>query len=660
MPSTRRQPVTLDTLFRPRLFGVPQWSPDGRWLVFSLSEPVSRTGSAGTALWLLSADGREKVRLTRGQGSEGAPVSDLSPCWSPDGRRVAFVSNRSGTFQIWVIPPFGGEAAPVTTSNCGCGPLMMDGFFAGMDWSPDGKHLVFVAQLPERKNASDVRVVGIDPGEGYAGVRTRIHLWSIPLPAAAEVGSETASPWAKRLTRGNYHHGDPRWSPDGRWIAFVSNQSGDEEAVIWSLNKNYDLWRMPSGGGKAERLTSNPGPDVSPRWSPDGRRLAYLSCPRCGSHADVLHLCVLDLDSGRTRSLTPRLDYSVDRLTAQCWSANGRVLWFTAGVRTENHLLRASAQDAKGQDASRPGELLFSPSVSPVGRRLACIVQSERNAGEIQVRHLPSASVCFQSNWNGWVRDHRLGRTRLARWKSDGLAIEGVVVLPPGYRRGRRYPLIVLPHGGPHGRATRGLNLAWHWLAAHGYVLLSPNFRGSTGYGQAFIDADRGDFGGGDFRDLMRGIDHLIDRGIAHPERLGIFGASYGGFMTTWAVGQTRRFKAAVAVCPVTHLQSMFGTTDIKSWTCWELDGRPWENFQDYVRCSPITYAPRVKTPTLLLHGEGDRRVPISQSEEFHAALRACGVRTRFVRYPNEGHGIAQPGHVRDYLMRALDWLRRI
>lgn len=652
--------ITLDAIFKPKMPGNPHWSPDGRWLAFSLSEILPGQNTAFTSLWLLSADGKKRIPLTRGRAPDGRPVTDSSPCWSPDGEFIAFYSNRSGPFHLWAIRPFGGEAFPITTDSCGCGPIMTDAFFAGMDWSPDSSHLAFVAQLPEKKSLSDARVTSVNYGETYANVRTRIHVWTIPVRSSETDPGAAAPPKARQITRGDFHHGDPRWSPDGQWIAFVSNRSRDEEAVIWSINKNYDLWLAPSRGGSAERLTSNPGPDISPRWSPDGRSLAYLSCPRCGSHADVFQLRVLDLKTRRPALLTADLDHSVDRLSPQCWTSDGRAIWFSAAVRTGNRLFQALALEGGWRGATRGNPFLMMPAVAPRGRLLACISQNDRSLSEIQIRRQPGASVVeFTTQWNRWVQRYRLGTTRVLRWKSDSYIIEGVLVLPPGFRPGRRYPAIVLPHGGPHGRSTTALNLVWQWLAAQGFVLLAPNFRGTVGYGQAFVDADRADFGGGDFRDLMRGLDQIIARGLADPGRLGILGASYGGFMTTWTIGQTSRFKAAVALCPVTNLHSMFGTTDIKSWTRWEFRGYPWEKFEDYVRCSPITYASSVKTPTLLLHGENDLRVPISQSEEFFSALRACGVTAQFVRYPDEGHGISQPHHVRDYLSRTLQWFQR-
>jgi len=643
--------VTIDTLFKGRSVSAPDWSPDGRWVAFVVGETDYEKNTGRSAIWLMSADGKEKRQLTRGLKVDGTPAGDSSPRWSPDGKRIAFFSNRSGSTQIWLIHPFGGEAEPLTGEDTKCGAVTTDAFFAGLEWSPDSARIAFVAQLPEPKDKpkSDVKVVGVNYGEGYADLKSRLHVWTV----AAEGGK------AKRLTRGNYHSGDPRWSPDGRWIAFVSNRSRDEEAVASSVNKNYDLWLVPSDGGAVKRLTTNEGPDISPRWSPDGRHIAYLSCPRCGSHRDVLDMWVLDAGSLKTRNLTEEFGYLVDRLTSRCWSPDGKALWFAAAIGAQHHLFRVKAAGGAVERVTRGRRLITSPLLSPDGNRLVCMAQFPDKPAEIQVRTVSGFRLKAAARFNDWLKEYRLGTIDVIRWQSDEFTIEGVLVKPPNYRKGRRYPTIVAPHGGPHGHVTPSLNLAWQLLAAQGYVVLAPNFRGSDGYGQAFIDADRGDLGGGDFRDVMRGVDKLIADGIADPKRLGIFGGSYGGYMTMWSVGNTDRYKAAVAVCGVANNRSMFGTTDIKSWCRWECRGYPWENFEEYARSSPITYVANVKTPTLIMHGEKDLRVPVSQSEEFYSALKARGVKTQFVRYPDEGHGISKPHHVKDHWTRVLAWFAK-
>jgi dipeptidyl aminopeptidase/acylaminoacyl peptidase len=640
--------VTIDCLFRQMTPAGLRWSPDGKWLVFSLGYSDSERNAAGSALRLMSRDGREEYPVTLGRKPDGSPASDTLPCWSPDGRRVAFCSNRSGEMQVWAIPAFGGEAAQVTAPDGGCGAVMADPFYAGLDWSPDGSRLVFAAPLrdpPEPEPAA--RMAGFDYGETYGYVRSRIHLWTVD----AEGGA------ARRITDGEYDHGDPRWSPDGRRVLFVSNRSRDEGPVSSSINKRYDLWLVPAEGGPERRITENEGPDFSPRWSPDGSRIAYLAGDRCGPHRDQYRVHVLDVETGATRDLTGDWDGIPETLGAQCWSSDGRWLLFSAWTGAATHLFRVPAAGG-AVEALTEGRQVFSfPALAPDDAAVACVSQDEIRLAEVEVRPLSGGPPAL-TRFNAWLEEYELSRHEAVSWVSDEWTIEGILVRPSSGQTGP-HPALLFSHGGPHHRVTCALNLEWQALAAAGYLVLAPNFRGSAGYGRAFLDADRGDWGGGDFRDLMRGLDLLVSRGMADPGRLGMLGGSYGGYMTAWSVGNTDRFKAAVARAPITHLVSYFGTTDLKTLTGWDLGGPPWEKPDLYRERSPVTHAARIKTPVLLLHGEADRRVPVTQSEEFYTALKELGVDVSFARYPDEGHMIAQPRHVRDYWLRTLEWFGR-
>jgi dipeptidyl aminopeptidase/acylaminoacyl peptidase len=259
---------------------------------------------------------------------------------------------------------------------------------------------------------------------------------------------------------------------------------------------------------------------------------------------------------------------------------------------------------------------------------------------------------------NPALRDRTLAEARVVRWEVEGRTIEGLLTVPPGSVARPPYPLIVYPHGGPHSRSAEGFDFAVQLFAAHGYAVLQPNFRGSTGYGQDFIDADRGDFGGGDMRDILAGVDELIGRGQVDHDRQFVYGVSYGGYLTCWLVGHTDRFRAAVAQNAVTDLGAMWGLSDLPSWTEWEFGGRPWEVPQAMRQHSPLTYSAGVRTPTLILHAREDRRCPVAMGLMFHRALRANGVETAMVIYPGEGHAIRQPRHRADILRRTLDWFR--
>jgi dipeptidyl aminopeptidase/acylaminoacyl peptidase len=261
---------------------------------------------------------------------------------------------------------------------------------------------------------------------------------------------------------------------------------------------------------------------------------------------------------------------------------------------------------------------------------------------------------------NLFLKERRLAEPQVFRWKNDeGSTVEGVLTPPPEGTAKPPYRLVVYPHGGPHSRAALGFDFTVQALAAQGYAVFQPNFRGSAGYGQPFIDADRGDFGGGDMRDILSGVDELVRTGVADRKRLFVYGVSYGGYMTCWLVGRTERFKAAVAQNAVTDLTMMWCLSDLQSWTEWEFGGRPWEEPAKMREHSPLTYADKVRTPTLILHARDDRRCPLPMGRAFYQALRTRNVPTQMVIYPNEGHAIRQPRHREDVLRRLLSWFAR-
>jgi dipeptidyl aminopeptidase/acylaminoacyl peptidase len=271
----------------------------------------------------------------------------------------------------------------------------------------------------------------------------------------------------------------------------------------------------------------------------------------------------------------------------------------------------------------------------------------------------PPGAIAGLPSGNRFLDKHLVAPSKVISWKSDEFTIEGVLTTPPPEVAMPPYKVVLYPHGGPHSRTALGFDFTVQVLAAHGYAVLQPNFRGSSGYGQKFIDADRFDFGGGDMRDCLAGLDHLIAEGVADAKRQFVYGSSYGGFMTTWLVGQTPRFRAAVAQNAVTDLTMMWALSDLQSWTEWEFGGLPWEAPDKYRRHSPLTHVGKVKTPTLILHSRDDRRVPLPMGKAFHQALLKRGVPTEMVIYPDEGHGIRQPRHREDVLRRLVAWFER-
>lgn len=632
-------------------------SPDGKAAVFVRQWIDPETKTERMSLWRVAGSRDRAAPAESGEPDARAPV------YSPDGKWVAFLSTRprpNGWKQtpaappesdpatdIWLMPAAGGPAVPLAGPDKPHGRVFNDGFYGRLAFSPDSTRLAFIAddgtdpRTPAEK-VNGVRVAREDQGEGYTGYGAA-QLWVAHLDAAP---GQFAATKIERLTGVNADldlwYGDPQWSPDGKSIAVHANWTEDRESVRYSINKNYDIWQIDAATGGGRRLTFGPGPEVCPRFSPDGKRLACLSVPRKGSHRDAFDLMVIDLNS---KPAKPRLliDQHADTqqkspvpafpLPVECWDGNGRIfLHGESGVRTVPLWVgvgTGSSSGAADRMRSLEGRAARRAELTPPG--------------------------------NAFLKDVARGEQKVVTWKStDGLEIEGVLTTPPAEAKAKPpYKLVVYPHGGPHSRSVLGFDFTVQLFAANGYAVFQPNFRGSSGYGQKFIDADRGDFGGGDMRDIMTGIDKLIADKTTDKDRLFVYGISYGGFMTSWLVGQTDRFKAAVAQNAVTDLNMMWSLTDIPSWTEWEFGGRPWEVPEKMRKHSPLTYADKVKTPTLVLHSAADRRCPLPMGRAYYQALKARGVPTGLVVYPGEGHGIRRPRHREDVYRRVLEWFAR-
>jgi dipeptidyl aminopeptidase/acylaminoacyl peptidase len=627
-------------------------APDGKSLVY-----VRQWIGDGDqfSLWQVTDDPKNAKPMEKLESDARAPV------FSPDGKWVAFLSTRERTdgkqtlpappqsdpaLDIWLIPAAGGTAVPLAGKEKRHGRVFNDGFYGRLAFSPDGTKLAFVADDGNDPRSwygltNRVRVVHEDQGEGYTGWGTA-HVWVAHL----DPNAERAASKIERLTDGDVWYGDPNWHPNGKSLAVHANRTADRESVRFSINKNFDIFLIDLETKKLTQLTHGPGPEVSPRFSPEGSKIACLSVPRKGTHRDECNLAIITLGgpnpevripfdhhdpakdgTGYPRPLFPLLD--------ECWEGNGHV-FFNAEAGARSQLVRVDVATGRGEmhtiqvgaEAKTPGERIIRRTrLTPPG--------------------------------NTFLQERVLGEQKVISWKSDEFTIEGVLTLPPEGVAKPPYKLFVYPHGGPHGRSVLGFDFTVQLFASHGYAVLQPNFRGSTGYGQKFIDADRSDFGKGDMRDIMRGVDKLIADGVADKDRLFVYGISYGGFMTSWLVGQTDRFRAAVAQNAVTDLNMMWSLSDLQSWTEWEFGGKPWEQPEKYRKHSPLTYADKVKTPTLILHARDDRRCPLPMGQAFHQALKARGVPTGLVIYPDEGHGIKQPRHREDVLRRVLEWFEK-
>lgn len=630
----------------------PVVSPDGQNVAY-IRQWVERGIRAERHALYLATAGQPPVAL------ESREPDARAPLFSPDGKWIVVRSTRArpkGWEQTPPVPPESDPATdiwlvrlsdkktfPLAGDDKPYGRVFLDPFYGRVAFSADGKKLVFVADdggesRTPAEAAANVFVARQDQGEGYTGFRAA-QIWIAELDGDPQTFAATK---IERLTDDNVWYGDPNWSPDGKSIVVHANKTNDRESVRFSINKNYDLWSIDVASKKMTQLTTGPGPDVSPRFSPDGQRIICLSSPRKGPHADVFNFTVIDLATGSPISKTLFDHHAAGAATKPphaipsfplpdaSWQDNGSLVYnVAAGLKTETHRLNVHSGEGR-----------------PLGEQDA----ESRFVKEQEVRRQ------LTPEGNTFLARRLKPEFRVYRWENEGFALDGALTIPHEKVARPPYKLLVFPHGGPHSRASVGANFTADIFAAHGYLVFQPNFRGSAGYGLKFLDADRGDFGGGDMRDILTGVDKLIADKLADPQRQYVYGVSYGGFMTTWLVGHTQQFRAAVAQNAVTDLNVMWGLSDIQSWTEWEFGGRPWEIPELMRKHSPISYVDKVITPTLILHAREDRRVPIAMGEMFYRSLEKRGVKTGFVIYPNEGHGIKQLRHREDVLRRTLAW----
>jgi len=632
-PAPKAPPTTADgkRLFtavdslRINNIGAVSLSPDGQWVAHQVSVAQmeeDKEWRRTTHIWIVPAAGGEAVQITRGERSAN------SPRWSPDGKHLAFLTDREkqGERQVWMLRIAGGEAWQVTTHKGG---------MSDFRFSPDGKWLLLSATDPLSKEQEQKQKVRDDARITDREFRMS-HLWLWDMEKKE----------SKRLTEGGFTTSDARWSPDGARISYVTRPT--PRADDGGLS---DIWVLNVASGEKRKLVENPGPDANPRWSPDGRWIAYTgnSNPTIGVYQTQLN--VIAADGGAPRLLTSSFD--LDAGTPN-WSPDGRTIYFSSTTRQASEIFAADVAAGSVRQVSRAGGAISITDISADGKTFIGAINTAERPTAIYRADAGLQSITRITDHNAWLNDYALARTEVFKWKSkDGTEIEGVLTYPVGFAAGKRYPTLIVPHGGPTGASTATFDATAQTLAANGYMLLDPNFRGSTGRGEKFAQANKNRWGLEDFEDCMTGADALIARGWADPERLGAFGWSYGGYMTFWMLTQTDRFKAVSPGAGLTNIYSMYSQNDIQRYLRWfYADQSPWDNFDLYWDRSPMKYIRNVKTPVMILHGQNDTRVPIAQAQEFYRALVEMNVPVDFVVYPRAGHGLGEPRHQVDRIRR--------
>ena len=610
-------------------------SPDGKLVAYTETRAVIDTEKSeiNTQIFLAHSDGSRRVQLTRGEKSAS------SPSFSPDGRYVYFSSERSGKPNLWRIPVDGGEAEMLTDWK---------GEIGAYHVSPDGKWVAFAGMEPrpddekQKKEKRDFRVVDENPKNHS--------LWIIP----AEPDSQ-GKRVARKVCNTTDHVGDFDWSPDSRSIAFAHTPT--PKADDWT---HSDISEVTVEGGSVRPVAATGAAELSPHYSPDGRYLAFVRTTDPAHWAGIERIVLLPRQGGATRELPPTYD---ERPGLLGWSGDSARLLFTEPKGTTG-VIYAMALDGPAKPLYQPARgTLQAGHLNATGTALGFAAESWDEAPEAYALNLGDSAPRRVSSTNLDLPKLPLGETKHVTWKaSDGLDIEGLLTYPAGYEPGKKYPLVLVIHGGPTGvfqdsfLGRYGL-YPYASFAAKGYAVLRPNPRGSGGYGRTFRFANMNDWGGKDYEDLMAGVDHVISMGVADPDRLAVMGWSYGGFMTSWVVTHTHRFKAAVVGAGVTNLWSFTGTSDIPGFLPDYFSGEPWQSFDGYYNHSPMAFVKGVTTPTLILHGEADVRVPTSQGYEFYNALKRQGVTTKMVVYPRTPHGPREPKFLLDIMQRHLEWV---
>lgn len=642
-----RRPLTTDDLFELRRIGSPVVSPEGEWIAYTVTTTSLEEESSETMVWMAPREGGDPLPMT----TPGTSASN--PQWSPDGRYLSFTASRGGgDNQVWVLDRRGGEARPLTAHKGG---------ISGYRWSPDGTRLLLTIRDPKpeaeeewaggKKDAPQApwvvdRLQFKRDGTGYLTGNRHTHLFTFDL------ASETLT----QITSGDHDEGLGVWSPDGRRIAFVSNRTDEPDG-----NSNSDIWIVSADntdrGATLLRVTTNPGSDTSPAWSPDGAHIAYLTV----TEPDLIwyatnDLAIVSLEGGEPELLADDLDRNV---RSPRFDPNGTSIWFLVEDSAEDHLARL---DLSSGWISRP--ISGSRSVNgfdlgPNGM-VASRISELTFPAEIFVGTGKDRERLTHEN-DAWLSQIQLGSVKNVTFPSeDGTEVEGFITLPVGFEEGLRYPTLLRIHGGPVSQYRHSFNFEAQLFAARGYVVVQTNPRGSSGYGQAFSHDLWAEWGVRDFADVMAGVDYAIEAGYADPDRLGVGGWSYGGILTDHVIVQTDRFKGAITGASEVLYVANYGHDHYQ--LQWEKElGLPWEgdNRAAWERISPFNRVDRVTTPTLVMGGEKDWNVPIQNGEQLYQALRRLGVPTQLVVYPGQGHGLRVPSYQKDRYERYLAWYDR-
>lgn len=649
---------TFEDLIDLKRMDAPAVSPDGKWIVYNVRQYSLKSNTYTSNIYIQSTDGFTIKPMT------ASAAKDLAPVWSPDSKMIAFVSNRSGSYQIYTMALDGGEPRPVTHISTGVS--------AGNDlmWSPDGKYIAFTSDVyadcdnedcnrgkDATREASKVKAQMFDKlpfrvwDSWKDGKRSQLFLVELSTGKTTDMtaGDHDVPP----IDLGGSK--DFCFSPDGKSIAFTMNT---EPNIAWSTNN--DIFVMPVKGGEPKKISTSLGSDNQPVYSPDGKFIAFRSMKRAGYEADKQDLVLYENSSGKLINLTEKWDRSVG---AVVWSNDNKTIYFDSedqGYRPVYQVNFSGAKPQKLTDKSYDqvagvgnGKLVMRRQTMNMPAELVTTDLDGKNARQVTNLNTDKlATIEMNAAEEFWFEG--AGTTK----------VHGFIIKPPKFDPSKKYPMVFLVHGGPQGAWSNSWHYRWNpqLFAAPGYVAVMINPRGSTGYGQQFTDGINKDWGGKVYEDLMKGLDYVVGNyKFIDKDRVGAAGGSFGGYMMNWMNGHTDRFKCFVSHSGIINKYNMYGGTEEMWFEEWEMGGPYWEgnNKEQFEKWSPMNYVQNFKTPTLVIHGELDFRVPVMEGINLFQVLQRKGVPSKFLYYPDEGHWILKPQNGQLWYKEVHDWFNQ-
>jgi len=652
--------MEIEDLFRLKRVSDPQLSPDGKWVALVITEVNKTANKSNSDIWLIPSSGGEAKQLTK------SPKQDRHPRWSPDGKQIAYESNSGGSYQIYLLNPLDTGSRQLTSISTEASQPI---------WSPDGKQIAFVSSVypefsekpySESDRLNKAKQDQIDTGKVKARLVTKLlyrhwdswvdgkrqHIFVIPLeggePRDVTPGDRDAVPTSSTFSAGD----DFSFSPDGTELAYTATPVPEREES-WSTN--HDIYTVNIVTGARRQLTTNPAADCFPRYSADGKYIAYRAQERPGFEADRWQLMLYEIKSGKTKSLTKSFDASVETFI---WSPDSRTIIFESEEKANKPLWSVTVE---GNDVKKILEDAVNGDVSASreGKTLAFAHQTISRPAEIYTCAADGNKFVQLTHVNDGIFSHLNLAEPEYTWftGAGGAQVQMWILKPPGFSSAKKYPLVFWVHGGPQGAWMNSWSYRWNaqlW-AAQGYVLALPNPRGSTGFGQKFTDEITRDWGGKVFEDLMRGLAELEKLPYVDTSRMAAAGASFGGYMMNWFQGHTQKFKTLVTHCGDYNFYNSYGATEETWFDEWE-HGIPWET-PDFDRFSPHKYAANFKTPNLIIHNELDFRIPYDDGLNLFTTLQRKGIPSKLLTFPDEGHWVLKPLNSELWHHTVFEWL---